>query len=55
MGAIEVLAIINPVLLIVLLVMMVIREFNVTTFDYIVVWLVAFIYTMGQFMGVLLK
>lgn len=55
MGAREILAITNPVLLIIIAAIMVIRKFNVTKFDYILMWLIAFLNVMANSLGVLLK
>ena len=55
MNFVNICAALNPVLLIVILALMVVRKFNVTTFDYILLWLIAFLNVVSNTLGVLFK
>ena len=55
MNFINICAALNPVLLIVILALMVVRKFNVTTFDYILLWLIAFLNVVSNTLEVFFK
>lgn len=55
MNFINVCAALNPVLLIVILALMVVRKFNIKTFDYILLWLIAFLNVVSNTLEVFFK
>lgn len=55
MSFVNICAVLNPVLLIVILALMVVRKFNVTTFDYILLWLIAFVNVASNSLEVFFK
>jgi hypothetical protein len=55
MNFVNICAVLNPVLLIVILALMVVRKFDIKTFDYILLWLIAFLNVAANSLEVLFK
>lgn len=55
MNFVNVCAALNPVLLIVILALMVVRKFNIKTFDYILLWLISFLNVVSNTLEVFFK